>query len=213
MAGILDFLLPKEKKFLYMLQTQSDTLLEGANEFRLLVSYFNKLKKEERKERVNRIKDIEHKGDTVMGEIIDSLHDTFITPLDREDIYSLAGGMDDILDFINETAAMLLMYEVKKLPENVKEYVRILSTCCDILRGAIHHIEEFGEVNKAVRDLHNLEVEADALFSRCMEEIFKGIDDVKELIKLKDIYTLLEEATNKCNRIGIIMGNIVVKHG
>lgn len=213
MAGILDFLLPKEKKFLDMLKSQSDILIEGASEFRLLVSYFNKLKKEERKERVNRIKDIEHKGDTIMGEIIDALHETFITPLDREDIYSLTGSMDDILDFINETSAMLLMYEVKKLPENVKEYVRILSTCCDMIKVAIHHIEEFEEVKKAVRELHNLEVEADNLFSRCMEEIFKDTEDVKELIKMKDIYTLLEEATDKCNRIGIIMGNIVVKHG
>jgi len=213
MAGIIDFLVPKEKKFLNMLKTQTDILLEGAEEFRKFVSEFNKLKRGERKERVEKIKEIERKGDDAMGRIIDSLQETFITPLDREDIFSLTSSMDDILDFINETSAMLMMYDVKKLPDNVKEAGKILSDCCEIIQGTIYNMKEYKKIKKAVRQLHNLEVEADELYSKSIEEIFKENEDAKELIKLKDIYTSLEEAADKCNRIGIILGHIVVKHG
>ena len=213
MPKIIDFLFPKEKKFLNMLRDQSEVLLKGAEEFREFVSDFNKLKKGEKKEKVEKIREVEHKGDEAMGKIIDSLQETFITPLDREDIYSLTRSMDDILDFFNETAAMVMMYDVKKMPDNVKEFVKILSTCCEIIKASMYHLKDYKKTKKAVRELHNLEVEADNLYYKTMAEIFQENSDVKELIKLKDIYTLLEEAADKCNRIGNILGNIVVKHG
>ena len=213
MGGILDLLVPREKKFLKMLGTQSDVLLEGAIEFKLFVMYFNKLKKEDRIDRLKTIKDIEHKGDYILRKIIDGLHETFITPLDREDIYNLTQSMDDILDFINESSSMLVMYNVKKMPDNVREFVGILATCCNIIKGSMHHLNDYKQTKKAVRQLHNLEIEADNLFYRSMEELFENHGDAKELIKLKDIYRLLEEAIDKCNRIGRIIEGILVKHG
>jgi len=213
MPGILEFLLPKERKFLDLLKAQADILLEGATEFHSFVINFKKLKKEERKEVALKLHEIETRGDAKMGEIIDGLHETFITPLDREDIYALTSGMEEVLDFLYSAASTMMMYDVKKTPDNVKEFVKILSKCCEIINQTVGHLNDFENMKKTVVALANYEAEADKLYYNTMEGLFKDVEDIKELIKMKDIYRLLEESIDKCNRIGVIMGNIVVKHG
>jgi predicted phosphate transport protein (TIGR00153 family) len=122
MGGILEFLLPREKKFIKMLMKQSDIVLQGANEFNKFMIKFNDFDAAGIIEQRNVIKEIEHKGDYISRRIMDGLHETFITPLDREDILNLTNAMDDVLDYIDETAAKIVVYNAKKIPQEMTDF-------------------------------------------------------------------------------------------
>ncbi|PIN86800.1 hypothetical protein COV19_02915 [Candidatus Woesearchaeota archaeon CG10_big_fil_rev_8_21_14_0_10_44_13] len=213
MGGILDFLLPRETKFIKMLVAQSDILLQGADEFNTLISNFNNFKEYEIIERRNIIRAIEHKGDVITRKIIDSLHETFITPIDREDIFALTQGMDDILDFIHETTTKILIYKVTKMPKPMSEFSQKILKCCTIIKNSMHHLKKYDEIKAAIGELHNIEVEADRLFFKCVGEMFENNHNPKDILKFKEIYESVEEAINMCKKVGAILGKIVVKHG
>jgi predicted phosphate transport protein (TIGR00153 family) len=213
MSGVLDFLLPREKKFIEMLIVQSDILHQGASEFNKFIVNFNSFSESEIMERRNAVKEIEHKGDEITRKISDSLHETFITPIDREDILILTQSMDDILDFIHETTTKIRIYKVKKMPKDMKIFSKKILECCTIIKSSMHNLKNYVEIKKAILDLHNIEVEADRLFFKCVGEIFENNHNVKDLIKFKEIYESVEEAINMCDKVGDILGAIVVKHG
>jgi predicted phosphate transport protein (TIGR00153 family) len=213
MKRILDFLLPRERKFIDMLMAQSDILYQGADEFNNFVTNFDKLKEAEILEKRSVIKEIEHKGDDITRSISDGLHETFITPFDREDILDLTQKMDDILDFIHHTATRIAVYKIRQMPADMTKFSRHILECCTIIKNSMHNLKNYAEIKKAIISLHNIEVEADKLFFSCVEEIFENNHDTKELIKFKEIYESVEEAINMCDEVGDTLGAIVIKHG
>ena len=213
MRGVLEFLVPREKKFIKMLMFQSDTLLQGAVEFSNFISSFNRLSEKEIFEKTNVIREIEHKGDEITRAIVDGLHETFITPIDREDILSLTQSMDDILDFIYHTATKIVIYKVSKMPPDMTEFSIKILQCCKIIKNSMHHLKKYQEIRETIRILHNIEFEADKLFFKTVGELFENNHDPKDLIKFKEIYESVEEAINMCKKVGDILAQIVVKHG
>lgn len=213
MTGILDFLMPREKKFIEMLMVHSDILHDGAQEFHRLILDFNNLSEAEILERRATIKSIEHRGDNMKREISDGLHETFITPLDREDILSLTQNMDYILDYIHEAATKIAVYKAKNLPGDMIEFSGMLLKCCTTVNGSMHNLKNYVEIKKAIMSLQDTEMEADKLFFRCIGEIFEKNHDAKDIIKFKEIYESMEEAVNMCEKVGDILGKIVIKHG
>jgi hypothetical protein len=213
MIKILDILLPREKKFIEMLKTQSDVLHEGASEFHLFVTSFDGLKGSDVMERRNAIKEIERRGDKITRSISDGLHETFITPIDREDILHLTQRMDDILDFIHETTTKIAIYNVKKMPSCMDEFSKLILECCTIIKSSMYNLKNYAEIKKAILDLHNIEVKADRIFFECVGNVFNNNHEAKELIKSKEIYESVEEAINMCDKVGDTLGTIVIKHG
>lgn len=213
MRGILDFLLPREKRFIKMLTIQSDILVRGAEEFNNLIINFNKLDKEGIIDEKKRIQETEQKGDLIMRDIIDALHETFITPIDREDIFNLTHGMEDILDSINKTTTKVRMYEIKKMPGEMSLFSKSILDCCIIIRGSLQHLSNYKETRKAIITIHDIEEKSDRLFYSCIDEMFVDGTNAKNIIKFKDIYESVEGAIDICKKVGDIIGQIVVKHG
>ena len=212
MVKILDFLLPREKKFIEMLVVQSDVLHQGAFALNEFVVSFDKLSGQEVLERRNAIKEIEHKGDEITRNISDSLHETFITPIDREDILHLTQRMDDVLDFIHETTTKIAVYDVKMMPSCMAEFSGMILECCTIIKSSMRSLKNYAEIKKAIMELHGIEVKADKLFFSCLSEVFSK-NEAKDLIKYKEIYESVEETINMCDKVGDTLGTIVIKHG
>lgn len=213
MVSLLDFLLPREKKFIKMLMIQSDILLQGAGEFNRFISNFNGLDEQSIIEGRRAVKDIEHRGDNITRKIVDDIHETFITPIDREDIFSLTQCMDDTLDLIDEIAAKILIYKVKKMPNYMAEFSKNILECCIIIKSSMYHLKKYKEIKKATTALHNLEHESDVLFRKCIRELFENNNNAKDIIKFKAIYESAEDAVDMCKKVGDILGKIVVTHG
>ena len=136
MVDILKFFVPKEEKFFDMMKEQAENILKGAEKLNSFIKDFEELNAEERSERIKEIKEIEHKGDEITHYIIETLNKTFLTPIDREDIYQTIVKMDDILDLIYTTSKRLELYDIKKLD---------------------NHIIRFGDIiQKTVTEIHNV---------------------------------------------------------
>jgi len=201
-------LIPKEEKFFVMFREMGEIITEGATSLKsMLDDYIDPIASQ------RGIKDIEHKGDNKTHEIIKTLNKTFITPLDREDIYSLASKLDDILDLIDASSQRFVMYNVEKPTPASQELAFIILKCCQTIQRALRHLGgKFDDINDCCVEINALENEADRV---CREAISKLFDEEKDpitLIKWKEIYETLEKATDKCEDAANILESVVVKH-
>ena len=211
-----DWLVPREEKFFEYLQEQAQIVVEGAEAFAEMVNGFDAAVKQPDGVRAlkRKVKEIEHRGDLKTHELYQALNATFITPLDREDIAALAGSLDDILDFTWATANHLHLYDVRKLPKEFVEIAVILREQTVHLRDVLHHLPDPAK-REAIRaklvEIHSLENQADELTNRAKAELFQQ-DDLKHIIKMKDILEYIETATDKCEDAADVVRDILVKH-
>ena len=210
--SFLQFLLPKDKKFFPLFGQSTENLVRGS---KVLVELVNTTNPDKRKELVKEIEHIEHTGDNVTHMIFNELSRNFITPFDREDMHALASDLDDILDFIHGSAKRLDLYKINE----VSDSVTMLADC--ILKGAI-------ELNVAVKNLENmknanvikeacvkinsLENHADDVFNMGIARLFDEEKDPVQIIKIKEILSALETATDKCEDCANTIQTILVKY-
>jgi len=207
--GIREWLIPQEKIFFVLLQKESKLILKGVSSLSsLLKNYTNVFKKRKN------IKKIEEETDAVAHEIFDKLIKTFITPLDHEDIARLASFYDDVLDLADAVAAKLYLFKIEKPDLAMKKFCRILLKQIKEIDSAIFHLPKMNEreIDKHCTEVHRLENLADDLLDRSIARLFNDNDDVKETIKLKEIYEFFEEATDKCEHVSNILRNAVMKN-
>lgn len=211
-----DWLVPREEKFFDILQEQSAIVVEGAEAFVAMVEgYDAALKQPEGVRNLKRkVKEIEHRGDLKTHELYQALNATFITPLDREDIAALAASLDDILDFTWATANHLHLYDVKKLPKDFVEVAMLLRDQTHHLRDVLVHLpdpDKREEIRAKLVEIHSLENQADELTNRAKADLFQQ-DDVKYILKMKDVLEYIETATDKCEDAADVVRDILVKH-
>jgi len=211
-----DWLVPREEKFFHILQEQAQIVVDGAEAFSAMVNGFDAAIKEPDGVRglKRKVKEIEHRGDAKTHELYQALNATFITPLDREDIAALAGSLDDILDFTWATANHLHLYDVRKLPKEFVEIAIILREQTIHLRDVLFHLPDPSkreEIRAKLVEIHSLENQADELTNRAKADLFQQ-DDLKHIIKMKDILEYIETATDKCEDAADVVRDILVKH-
>ncbi len=201
-------LIPKEEKFFQMFQEMGSIITEGANQLKNMIDdYSDPLAAQKL------IKDTEHRGDNQTHIIIKTLNKTFITPLDREDIYALASKLDDILDLIDASAQRLVMYNVEKPTTEAKQLAFIIVQCCQAVERALKHLGgKFDDVNDCCVEINALENEADRVCREAISRLFDEEKDPINLIKWKEIYETLEKATDKCEDAANILESVVVKN-
>lgn len=202
---------PKEEKFFTMFKAMTINILEGANLLKEMLDNFDNF--DNRIEYQHKIKDVEHKGDTQTHEIIKLLNKSFITPFDREDIYSLASKMDDILDLIDNSAAHIVMYKVTAPTPEMRELAFIILKTCQAIDKAISLLG--GDIDKIAElcvEVNSLENEADIVCRNAVSGLFANEKDPITLIKLKEIYETLEKAIDKCEDVANILESVVLKH-
>ncbi|MCA1927750.1 MAG: DUF47 domain-containing protein [Calditerrivibrio sp.] len=201
-------LIPKEEKFFLLFQEMAKILIEGATLLKELTDNFDQINTYQKK-----IKDIEHKGDNKTHEIIQKLNKTFITPIDREDIYDLASALDDILDLIDASSQRLSLYHVENITSECKSFAFIILKCCQALEKAIRKMDKkHEEVNESFVEINELENEADRILRESLGKLFGEEKDPIRLIKWKEIYETLEKVTDKCEDAANIIETVVVKH-
>src|SRR5919198_376827 len=147
---------------------------------------------------VRRIKELEHEGDRLTHEVVDLLNRTFVTPFDRDDMYRLAGALDDICDHVDEAAGNILGYGVTQIRPNAQQQATVIERCATKLRDAVGKLEGFKDSSRELVELRELEDEGDRLNREGIAELFASNDDAVSIIRWKDIHEQLEEAVDAC---------------
>jgi len=201
-------LIPKEEKFFKMFQDMGGIIVEGAKLLKqMLDNYSDPVASQQA------IKEVEHRGDMQTHEIIRKLNKSFITPFDREDIYSLAGSLDDILDLIDASAQRFVMYNVEATTPEARELAYLILQGAETINRALHvmggKMEPIAEYCVQINAMEN---EADRVCREAVSRLFDEEKDPIQLIKWKEIYETLEKATDMCEDAANILEGVVVKN-
>jgi predicted phosphate transport protein (TIGR00153 family) len=203
--------IPKEQKFFDHFEQLANTIERGGLLFLDILNNF-----EHSEAKLATLKDIEHEADTITHNIFAKLHKTYITPLDREDIHALANKMDSILDIIEGAAVRMYLYAMKKPGKEIVELALILNNAIAVVNKVIHglrHKKNSSMIIEACVEIHTIENEGDYLLHQCIARLFQQEKDCFELIKMKEIYELVEEAIDTCEDVTNIVEGIVLKNG
>jgi predicted phosphate transport protein (TIGR00153 family) len=161
---------------------------------------------------IEQIKSREHEGDRLTHEVVDLLNRTFVTPFDRDDMYRLAGALDDICDHIDEAADNLGVYGVERVPAKAQAQAEVILRASTKLDEAINRLEGFRDSSQQLDALRELEDEGDALVRDAVAELFSSTDDAKVIIRWKDIHERLEEAVDALENAADVLEAILVKN-
>jgi predicted phosphate transport protein (TIGR00153 family) len=163
-------------------------------------------------DKADEIKEVEHKCDFLTHEIIQRLHRTFVTPLDREDIHSLARSLDDVMDAIDATAALVRLYRIDRVRPDARELARIIKASADQMVKALAALERRKGVAEPAVEINRLENEADRIHQSAVRLLFEDERDPIIIIKWKEILDFLEDATDRCEDVANVVEGVVVKH-
>jgi len=183
------------------------TVLAGA---RLLETFFRSYGERERI--AVQLRELEHRGDQLTHEIGHKLEATFVTPFDREDIHALISRLDDILDLIEEVADTCILYHISEPTPVAVEQAEIITKQCIQIREALTHLRHFKNLDQYWIEIHRLENEGDHLARTAIAGLFRDGDNPLDVIKWKDVYSLLEDAIDTCEDTANVVERIVVKH-
>ncbi len=158
-----------------------------------------------------RMREAEHAADETTHAIVKRVNTTFVTPIDREDIYALASGLDDVMDMMDEAVDLILLYEVKVLPAELSNQVEVISRCADLTRAAMPSLRTMKDLEDYWIEINRLENQGDKSYRRLLASLFTGGFKAIEVIKIKDIVTSLEGAIDAFEKVANIMEQIAVK--
>ena len=200
-------IVPRETKFFDMFAEMASNLMEGATTLRSLFQDYKDVPAS-----VQKIKDIEHKGDDMTHAVVIKLNQTFITPFDREDIHALASALDDVLDYINSAADRLLMYKITLAPNAAMKLADVIVRQSDELSKAVSLLEKNQQkVLEHCVEVNRLENEADAVARDAIGKLFQDEKDPIQLIKIKELLEVLETATDKAEDAANVLETVILK--
>jgi predicted phosphate transport protein (TIGR00153 family) len=158
------------------------------------------------------IKELEHEGDRLTRDLVDLLNHTFVTPFDRDDIYRLAGAIDDVCDHIDEAAGKIAGYGVEQIRPPAKEQAQVILRSAEKLDQAVGRLEGFKDASRQLHELRELEDEGDRINREAVAELFSAGEEPLEVIRWKDIHEQLEEAVDACENAADVLEAILVKN-
>jgi predicted phosphate transport protein (TIGR00153 family) len=163
-------------------------------------------------ERMRDIKELEHQGDRLTHELVDLINRTFVTPFDRDDMYRLAGVLDDICDHVDDSAEKIVGYGVRDVNEPARRQAEVIQRAAGKLAEAIARLEGFKDSKRQLIELRELEDEGDRIARAAIADLFSGGSDPISLIRWKDIHEQLEEAVDACENAADVLEAILVKN-
>jgi hypothetical protein len=202
--------LPKGDRFFDLFEEGAANLVKIALALRELVE-----KWEDVEDKVREITELEHKGDDITHRIMASLHSTFFTPLDREDIALLSHALDDIVDFIQAAAEHMLIYKIGRPTGNAMELANVIvDAAYEVERAmpSLRHRAELGQMLARCVELNRLENEADRIRRRALGELFENATGIIDIIKWREIYEYMETATDRCEDVANVFEGVALKH-
>lgn len=205
----LSWLIPQEKKFFDMLIDQSANVMEGVKYLNIMMGDFNDLE-----QKALNMKKIENKGDRMVHDIHEELNKTFITPIDREDIVALTSALDDILDYVDCVTENIVLFKVTKPTKAMIDLTRNLNMAMNVVDTAMHNMKDMKkpkETKACCVEINRLEHEGDSIYRRAIADLFET-EDAKNIIKLKEIYTNIEIAADRCEDVADVINGILIKY-
>ena len=209
--SILQAFAPKDKKFFPLFEAASTNLVALAECLREAVNTHDI---ERRNELIKKIEDLEHVGDTISHEIFNELSKNFITPFDREDIHLLTSAIDDVADFTHGAANRITLYNVTNITEPVKQLAELILKGCKHLEIGVRELKDMKHiknVTNSIMNINEIENQADRIFDSAVSDLFQNEKDPIELIKMKEVISALETATDKLEDAANVMESIVIK--
>jgi predicted phosphate transport protein (TIGR00153 family) len=203
-------LLPHDASFFAHFENQGKKTVEGCRAFLEMVEQADNLES-----RAERVKQIEHECDEITHAVVEGLHKTFITPIDRNDIYTLITKMDDIMDFVEAAADRLALYEVQTMTKEVGDLARCLVQSAEHVLSAVSGIRDLGKPNGILQhciEINRLENVADGILRSALARLFREEKDPIAVIKWKEIYETLESATDRCEDVANIIEGVVLEN-
>ncbi len=201
-------LLPRENEYFSLFSQMTVKIQEASN---ILVEMMQDTNGNS-ESYVKQIKDVEHSCDEVTHNLTVKLNKSFITPFDREDIYTLSVALDDVIDYIDAAARAILMYDIKEINEHTHRFAKVIQSLAIELHSAISMLEKPDGLNEHIVEIHRLENEADDIYFRAIGELFHNSTEPVTLIKFKELYEILENATDRCEHVANIVEGIILKH-
>lgn len=211
--SVIKWFMPKSERFHELVSKDTQNLLRAA---RLFSEIAHSASLEERRIKTVQLKALEHEGDQVTRQIFEALNSTFITPLDREDIRSLASNLDDILDYLEGVAQYLVIFELDQSPAALRQFAEILVSMVeqiDQATGLVWDLSNERVIQAAIVRISELENQGDTLYNTVIADLFKadGRNPV-EILKWKEVYQGLEDACDGCKDFTHVLGNVVIKN-
>ena len=201
-------LLPREDEYFIFFSQITEKIQEASN---ILVEMLND-KRENFEAYTKRIKDAEHACDELTHNVTMKLNKSFITPFDREDIFTLSVALDDVCDYIDAGARAIVMYDIHEISDHAKGLAIVIQRLATEINSAVGMLKKPNGMNQHIVEIHRLENEADDIYFRAIGELFHNQTDPITLIKWKELYEILENATDRCESVANIIESIVLKH-
>jgi predicted phosphate transport protein (TIGR00153 family) len=203
-------LMPREGRFFELFAAHAERIVEGGRELAAMLREWRDLETH-----AQRIDGAERAADKITHETIALLHKTFITPFDREQIHNLITAMDDILDLMQDVAESVVLYDLQRVTPEAKQLAEICVMCCERVHAAVRlmtNLKQSEAILKTCREIDRLESDADRVMRAAMSKLFRDERDIKQLIKLRAIYELLESITDRCEDVANVIEGIVLEN-
>jgi predicted phosphate transport protein (TIGR00153 family) len=208
----LKIFLPKDRIFYSLFEDSSERVLLMSGILKQLV---NETDSSKRGAIMSQIEDLEHKNDEATHRIFTELSRNFITPFDREDIHYLATALDDVADHIYAAAKKIMFYHIHQDDNGLRRFAELIELSAEQVCLAVkelRNMKNLRQITEAIVKINRIENQADDLFDQNIERLFAEVDDAKEVIKMREIYQVMEDATDKCEDAGNVIESIIIKY-
>lgn len=209
----LSALMPREGQFFELFNKHADLIVEGAKALSDLLQNYQD--ESGRDGIIERIAQTERNADRITHDTVNLLHATFVTPFDRDDIHRLISRMDDILDLIQDAAESLMLYDIQKTTPEAAHLANLVQICCERVHDLVamlNSMDNASSMLKLAQDIDQLESDADRVMRGAISKLFREEPDVRQVIKLKAVYELLETATDKCQDVANVIEGVVLEN-
>jgi predicted phosphate transport protein (TIGR00153 family) len=207
---MLGRLMPREGKFFDLFNAHAERIVEGARELAAMIGTFKELDAH-----AQRIDAVERAADKITHECMTLLHKTFITPFDRDQIHQLINTMDDILDLIQDVAESVALYDLRSVTPEARQLAEICQMCCERVKttvGLLTDVKRSEAILKCCEEIDRLESDADRVMRSALSKLFREENDLKQVMKLRVVYELLETITDRCEDVANIVEGIVLEN-
>lgn len=211
---LLSVLMPRERQFFTLFNRHASLVVQGAAALvEMLANYSDNGRRDAY---IAKIQAFETAADDVTHETVALMHNTFVTPFDRDQINKLIQRMDDILDLMQDTAESLTLYDVHTLTPEVSHLADLVQICCKRVEAAVTQLSSMDNgpaILKICQEIDALETDADRVTQAAISRLFREEQDFRQLFKLKAIYELLELTTDKCQDVALVIEGVVLENG